>query len=564
MLEFRLLGPLEVVADDGPVALGGHRQRALLALLLLNANRVVSTDHLVGSLWGDEPPRTATSSLQNSISQLRKLLGAERVLTQPPGYVIRVEPDALDLSSFERLVGEARGRSAAERAETIRRALSLWRGEPLADFAFEAFAAAEARRLEELYLGALEERIEADLELGRHAELVGELEGLVRSNPLRERLRGQQMLALYRCDRQAEALDAFHDARRVLVEELGIEPSAALQQLHSAILRHERTLQPLSATTRPADHYGDVLKALLAARLVPVIGPTVALCSRPSEHVWDAGNGGFAPVDDDVAAHLAELFECPPELAVELARVSQYVALTKGVGPLYDELHALFDRDYEPGPVHELLASLPPLLRARRLPHQLIVSAAYDETLERAFVHAGEELDVVMYIASGPDRGRFLHVGPDGSSTVVLEPNAYGELSLESRTVLLKIHGQVDRSPERERESFVVSEDDYIDYLAGTDVANVIPVTLAAKLRRSHFLFLGYPVAGWNLRVFLRRVWSEGRVAYRSWAVHAEPSVVVREFWGQRGVDVFDVQLAEYVDELGRRVQAEFHDGVSR
>jgi hypothetical protein len=156
-----------------------------------------------------------------------------------------------------------------------------------------------------------------------------------------------------------------------------------------------------------------------------------------------------------------------------------------------------------------------------------------------------------------------VHCVPGGAPTVVDVPNTYTDASPERRTVMLKIHGGLARSA-AELESFVVSEDDYIDYLAGTDVANVIPVTLAAKLRRSHFLFLGYPVAGWNLRVFLRRVWSEGRVAYRSWAVHAEPSVVVREFWGQRGVDVFDVQLAEYVDELGRRVQAEFHDGVSR
>ncbi len=205
--------------------------------------------------------------------------------------------------------------------------------------------------------------------------------------------------------------------------------------------------------------------------------------------------------------------------------------------------------------MHRFLASLPPLLRARGLPQQLLVSTAYDATLERAFDDAGEELDVVSYIAEGLDRGKFLHVPPDGSPCVIDEPNAFASLDLERRPVLLKIHGQSDRDPARVWDSFVVSEDDYIDYLTHAEVASVIPVTLVARLRRSHFLFLGYGLEDWNLRVFLRRVWGRDRVAYRSWAVEPTPGPLAREFWRERDVDVFVVPVDEYVGELRRRAE---------
>jgi DNA-binding SARP family transcriptional activator len=562
VLEFRVLGPLEVLRDGSGVPLGGHKLRAVLAFLLLNANRVVSTETLVDALWGEQPPKTATASLQNSISQLRKLLGADVVVTRAPGYALTVEADAIDLVRFEQLVRRAGGEEAAARATTLRDALALWRGEPLADVAYESFADAEARRLEELRLVALEERIDADLELGRHAELVGELEQLVRAQPVRERLRGQLMLALYRSNRQTEALEAFQDARRRLDDDLGIAPGSALRELHSAILRQERTLLRATPAAAVADHFGDVVKALVAARLVPVLGPTAVAEASGDEETPRVANGGRSPFDADVASYLADLFECPPEDPRELARVSQYVMLTRGIGPLYDELHALLDRDDAPGEVHELLAALPRLLRARGLPHQLIVSAGYDETIECAFAAAGEEIDVVSYVATGRDRGRFLHSAPDGTSTVVAEPNTYAGLSLEQRTVLLKIHGQVDRRPERDLESFVVSEDDYIDYLAGADLASIVPVTLAAKLRRSHFLFFGYPVRGWNLRVFLRRVWGVDKVAYRSWAVEPEPDILARELWAQRGVELYAVSVDEYAQELRRRVEAVLSEAV--
>jgi DNA-binding SARP family transcriptional activator len=234
-MEFRILGPLEVVEEGTSIRLGGARQRAVLALLLTRPNQVVSTDRLIDDLWGAEQPKTAGNTVQYYVSQLRKLLGADRITTRPPGYAIRVEPGELDLERFETLV-------EGGDPESLREALSLWRGPPLADFAYESFASDEIARLEELRLIALERRVDGDLGAGRHVELVPELEQLISEHPLRERLRSQLMLALYRSGRQAEALSAYQSARETLVDELGIEPGSALQQLQQAILQHDPSL----------------------------------------------------------------------------------------------------------------------------------------------------------------------------------------------------------------------------------------------------------------------------------------------------------------------------------
>jgi DNA-binding SARP family transcriptional activator len=242
-VDFRILGPLEVLDEERPVPLLGSKQRALLVLLLLRANEVVSSDRLMDEIWTDKQPRSGSTALRVLVSQLRKSLGAGDVLaTRSPGYVLRIGPDELDLLRFERLVSEADGTEPATAASTLREALSLWRGPPLADVTYAPFAQAAIGRLEELRLVALERRIDADLALGRHDELVSELRSLAREHPLRERLSGQLMLALYRSGRQAEALEAYRAARRVLVDELGLEPGPALQELEGAILRQDPVL----------------------------------------------------------------------------------------------------------------------------------------------------------------------------------------------------------------------------------------------------------------------------------------------------------------------------------
>jgi DNA-binding SARP family transcriptional activator len=250
-MEFRILGPLEVLKGDRPLDLGGQRQRGLLAVLLLHANQAVSSDRLIEELWPGEAPESHAGALQASVSRLRKALGpgAELLVTLPTGYVIKLAPGQLDLDRFERLVQEAGGAGPPEAADKLREALALWRGPALADFAYEPFAQAPIGRLEEVHLLAVEMRVDADLALGRHAALVAELDALAAEHPLRERLRGQLMFALYRSGRQAEALAAYQSTRRVMVDELGIEPSAALQELERAILRQDPALELARATT---------------------------------------------------------------------------------------------------------------------------------------------------------------------------------------------------------------------------------------------------------------------------------------------------------------------------
>jgi DNA-binding SARP family transcriptional activator len=446
-VEFRILGPLEVFDDGTPVRLSGRNQRALLALLLLNAGEVVSTDRLIDGLWGEDPPRTAPTSLQNAVSQLRKLLSAERIVTKAPGYVLRLlDGDGLDTTRVAELVAIARTSEAEARVASLREAETLWHGAPLAEFTFDSFAQSAIARLEELRLNVIEERIDADLELGRHREVSGELEGLLAEHPLRERLRSQLMLALYRSGRQADALQVYQGGRRALIEQLGIDPSPTLQRLHGAILRQERSLETVVVEASAEEGIEEIAAALAVGRLVPVIGAEVAT----------------------LAHRLAERFRLPA------------------------------------------------------------------------------------------DGGKFCHFSPDGAARVVDVPNRYAtELDLGRRTVILKLHGSVDPTPERAWESFVVTEDDYLDYLPESDLAAAIPVALAAHLRRSHFLFLGYAMQDWNLRLVLNRVWGGATVNYRSWAVAPGMPALERALWRRRDVDVLNVGLEGFVNTLVSRAGAD-------
>jgi predicted ATPase/DNA-binding SARP family transcriptional activator/peroxiredoxin len=261
-MQFGILGPLEVLDDGREVALGGDKQRALLALLVVHANHTLSSERLIDQLWGERQPATPSKTLQMHVSRLRKALGRPAtggddavLITREHGYELRVHPDNVDALRFRRLVGLARSEAAAghvgRAASLLEEALSLWRGSPLVEFAYERFAESEAASLEELRLGALEQLTEAKLALGRHAEVVGDLESLIAAHPYRERLRRQLMVALYRCGRQAEALQAYQQARHELVEELGIEPGHELRELHQAILRQDSSLQPAPVADSP-------------------------------------------------------------------------------------------------------------------------------------------------------------------------------------------------------------------------------------------------------------------------------------------------------------------------
>jgi DNA-binding SARP family transcriptional activator len=244
-MRFRVLGPLEVSAGAERIALGGPKQRSVLASLLVRPNQVVSADDLIDQLWGEDPPDTARKTLQSYVTHLRRALGPDRLEWRAPGYVLHLDPQELDAARFESLVRESRAvKGHPDRSAALyRQSLELWRGPAFADLGGDGALAAEAHRLEELRLEALEGRLAADLDAGRHAELIPELAALTREHPLRERLWAHLIVALYRSGRKADASAAFHHAREVLAEELGLDPSEELQGLHERILKNDPALE---------------------------------------------------------------------------------------------------------------------------------------------------------------------------------------------------------------------------------------------------------------------------------------------------------------------------------
>jgi DNA-binding SARP family transcriptional activator len=381
-MEFRILGPLEVWDGGAEVVLGGRKPRALLALLLLHPNEVVSADRLIDELWGEHPSERAAAALRVNVSRLRKALAQDVLATRSPGYVIRVEPDDFDLDRFERLVDEARGLLArdlpADAAERLREALSLWRGPALADFAYESFAQTAITRLEEIRLAAVELRIDADLALGRHDELVGELEALVAEQPLRERLRGHLMTALYRSGRQAEALDAYKDARRALVDELGIEPSAALQELEREILRQDPALNLPATVDAPA---GEAERSILVAitdetRLHALLAVAEPLVRDPPRVVVLARLVSDAPELRSASAWLEER-RCALEARGVTARAASFTSTTPGeeLARLATELD-----------VDLLLADAPDELLAEGVPDERLAAVLADTPCDVALL----------------------------------------------------------------------------------------------------------------------------------------------------------------------------------
>jgi DNA-binding SARP family transcriptional activator len=326
-VEFRILGPLEVVGETGALPLGGSRQRVLLALLLTRPNEVVSADRLIDELWGTDVPQQAANALQYHVSQLRKTLGPDRIRTLMPGYAIHVGPDELDLLRFESLITEAQNQPPATASRLLRQALDLWRGAPLADLAHEPFAQTEVVRLDEVRLRATELRIDADLAVGRHAELIPELEQLVREHPLRERVRGSLMRALYVSGRQAEALEAYRDARTMLVDELGIEPSPELQELERAILRHDPALDV--AADDAALQRAIVVVARDSHRLDALLAIAVPLARRPERELIVARLLASGDELSRATAALAERRDALAELGLA-CRIAAYTSREPG------------------------------------------------------------------------------------------------------------------------------------------------------------------------------------------------------------------------------------------
>ena len=320
-MDFRILGPLEVRDGDREVRLRGGKERALLALLLVNVNRTLAIDRIVDGLWGDDVPETAQKMVQIYVSHLRKVLPADMPRTRPPGYALVLEHEQLDLHRFDTAVAEARAAldagEAQRAADRFRKALSLWRGPALTEFASEPFAQAEGTRLEERRVHALEGRLEAELALGHHGAAVGELEALIAQHPLRERLRSQHMLALYRSGRHAEALASYQAFRRTLAEELGIEPSASLRELERQMLQQD----PSSSCRRAR------------RRRAAVSGPGV-------------GTGGAAPVGDVSYARSGDIriaYQVVGDGPVDLVLVHGWVC-TFQPGWEYPKLAAFYRR----------------------------------------------------------------------------------------------------------------------------------------------------------------------------------------------------------------------------
>jgi hypothetical protein len=300
-------------------------------------------------------------------------------------------------------------------------------------------------------------------------------------------------------------------------------------------------------------HCRYVAKQIVSGRVVPFLGAGVNLCGRPEELVWRAGLN-WLPSGKELARYLADSFEYPGNSPEDLLRVSQFISAMAGAYPLYEKLRSLFEGDYPPTAVHELLAAVPGYVRRHRDSpmYQLIVTTNYDDMLERAFDNVGEPYDLVWYGAEGEDRGKFTHYPHGQEPAVIATPNEYLDASVKTRTVILKIHGAIDRRNEN-RDSFVITEDHYIEFLARADVSNLIPAGLLAVLRSNpHFLFLGYSLQDWNLRVILHRLWGEQRLHSMNWAVQVNPEIHEQRMWAARNVQIMDLRLERYTEALRR------------
>lgn len=342
------------------------------------------------------------------------------------------------------------------------------------------------------------------------------------------------------------------------------------------------------APTPDDEHYKAVVNSVMSGKVVAFLGAGASLFGRPADfnfemrrELFDEVPQGYRgmPTGGELAKYLARKFDYMPNDYSDLLRITQYIDLKYGDAVLYDELREIFNYNYEVTDLHRFFARLPSLLRAKRRPvkHQLIVTTNYDDLLERAFEQEDiqEPYDLVYYIAKGKDSGRFLHrryngreqppetlpdgqrnedYMPDGVVRVIDKPNEDTLLTLRNRSIILKIHGAVDRL-DQERDSYVITEDNYIDFMARADISRLLPVSISNIMGRSHFLFLGYSLRDWNLRVILYRLWGEQSRKYKSWSIQVRPHPLDRDFWKGRGVDVLDDKLEQYIVEVEQRLR---------
>ena len=313
---------------------------------------------------------------------------------------------------------------------------------------------------------------------------------------------------------------------------------------------------PSGAVQVDDDHVKRVVRKMLNGLVVPLLGAGVNMPGRPKDSEYRGPEDPYLPNGPELARYLANNFEYTDLEArrrEDLPRISQFLDVMEGSGELYQRLHDVFSASYAPGPVHMFLARLQPILREAGKGAQVILTTNWDDALERAFDETGEEYDLVTYICTHPTehRGRFAHRAPGQSEFVPIErPNEYSGLDPRKRPVILKMHGAVVRCDTFEQDNYVITEDHYIDYLAHTDITQLLPTPIPQKLRNSHFLFLGYSMADWNLRVILRRIWGMQGLDYPSWSIQYDPDPLETRFWDDRGVTVFDIDVAEYVQRL--------------
>ena len=303
-------------------------------------------------------------------------------------------------------------------------------------------------------------------------------------------------------------------------------------------------------------HYRTVIKALTQGGVVPFLGADASQCGRPADVDWREGR--YLPSVEELAGHLSEQFSLPPGDAQDLVRSSQSAAMSASAPRLYAVLHSVFEEPCPLTSLHKFLAALPAMVHEKGYPlrYQLLVTTNYDDMLERAFKEAGVPFDLVSYEAEGDNRGKFWHSRSDSADDVTLIdlPNQYQAFSLDQRAVILKVHGAFVRT-DPDRDSYVITEDHYLDYLTRTDVSNLLPVELAKTLRKSHFLFLGSRLPEWNLRVIFHRIWREQRLVYNSWTIPLKADGINQHSWLNRNVDTIHVNLADYIEQIIERLQ---------